>query len=314
MKEIGGYLEFEKLVSNEYHKNMVSLNIARNALLYVLKARKINKIFIPYFLCESISIMLEKNKYKYEYYFINKNFEPIFTKKLNNDEYLYIVNYYGQISNEKISEYKIKYKNIIIDNVQAFFQKNVEGIDTIYSCRKFFGVPDGAYLSTDKRLKQKFEIDKSGNRMKHLLGRYEGDASEYYSDFKNNDKSFKEVDLKYMSNLTHNILGAIDYNYVIERRNKNFKYLYEILNDINKMEIRKDITGPYCYPLYLENGMKIKKELAEKNIYIPTLWPNVLEMTNSIEKDYAENILPIPCDQRYEINDMKKIIENLPII
>lgn len=313
MKEIGGYLEFEKLVSNEYHKNMVSLNVARNALLYVLKARKINKIFIPYFLCESISIMLDKNKYKYEYYFINKKFEPIFTKKLNNDEYLYIVNYYGQISNEKISEYKIKYKNIIVDNVQAFFQKSVEGVDTIYSCRKFFGVPDGAYLSTDKRLDKKLEIDKSSSRMKHLLGRYEGEASEYYSDFKNNDKSFKELDLKYMSNLTHNILGAIDYNLVIEKRNENFRYLNESLKDINKLEISEEINGPYCYPLYLENGMKIKKELAEKNIYIPTLWPNVLEMTNSIEKDYAENILPIPCDQRYKINDMKKIIKNLPI-
>lgn len=38
---------------------------------------------------------------------------------------------------------------IILDNTQSFFQKPISGIDTIYSCRKYFGVPDGAYLSTN---------------------------------------------------------------------------------------------------------------------------------------------------------------------
>ena len=53
--------------------------------------------------------------------------------------------------------------------------------------------------------------------------------------------------------------------------------------------------------------MELKKRLAEKKIYVATLWPNVLKCDGALEKDYAENILPLPCDQSYDVNDMKRI-------
>lgn len=311
MKEIGGFFELENFNNCEYYKDFIPLNTARNALLLLLLlAKKIDKIYIPYYLCDSISIMLDKNNYSYEYYNINENFEPIFNKTLKNNEYLYIVNYFGQIKNEKILDYKSKYNNIIVDNVQAFFQKPVENIDTIYSCRKFFGVPDGSYLYTDAKLNKNIEIDKSSNRMKHLLGRYEYKASEFYDDFKDNDEQYKNLEPKYMSLLTHNILGAIDYEKIIEKRNINYKYLNDKLYNHNKLKLSIPI-GPYCYPLYVENGMKIKKALAKQYIYIPTLWPNVLKLNDCLEKDYTENILPIPCDQRYNIVDMEYVCNNI---
>ena len=54
--------------------------------------------------------------------------------------------------------------------------------------------------------------------------------------------------------------------------------------------------------------MTLKKRLAEKKIYVPTLWPNVLSLRQALEKDYTENILPLPCDQRYCIEDMRRIV------
>lgn len=60
-------------------------------------------------------------------------------------------------------------------------------------------------------------------RMKHILGRFEGDsASDYYELFNDNDESFKEIELRHMSKLTHNILGAIDYQAAKRRREENF--------------------------------------------------------------------------------------------
>jgi hypothetical protein len=69
--------------------------------------------------------------------------------------------------------------------------------------------------------------------------------------------------------------------------------------------------GPYAYPFYCENGMQIKKMLAKQKIYVATLWPNVLEMDGTVEKDLAENILPLPCDQRYDEADMMRIVEEV---
>ena len=74
------------------------------------------------------------------------------------------------------------------------------------------------------------------------------------------------------------------------------------------------IVGPYCYPLYVDNAEEIRKELVKEKVFIPTLWPNVIEQGKKIETDFATNILPLPCDQRYNLDDMKaleKIIKKL---
>ncbi len=201
---------------------------------------------------------------------------------------------------------------MVLDNTQSFFQKSIPGIDTIYSCRKYFGVPDGAYLSTDIVLNEKLEEDQSSSRMKHILGRFEGQASDYYNEFKKNDESFKELPIKKMSQLTRNILGAIDYEKVIKSRNKNFEYLKDSLKYANVLDIELPY-GPFAYPYYVENGIKIRKKLAEKRIYIPTLWPNVLKINdkNVIEYKYAANILPLPCDQRNSVRDMEFLLREL---
>ena len=160
MKEIGGYFGLEQLIHREYYPNLIALNNARNALVYLLKVRNIQKLYLPFFLCDSVSNVCKREGCSYEFYHIDDHFLPIFEKSLGIGEYLYVVNFYGQISNEKISELKRLYKNIIFDNVQAFFQKPLPGIDTIYSCRKFFGVPDGGYLSTDVMKQQLILIQK----------------------------------------------------------------------------------------------------------------------------------------------------------
>lgn len=313
MREIGGYFGLEQLISNEYYKDLIALNTARNALLYVLKARKIKKIYIPYYLCDSVSNMCKRNGYCFEYYKINSGFLPDFEVSLGKDEYIYIVNYFGQLDNDTLLKLQKKYERIIVDNVQAFFQEPIKGIDTIYSCRKIFGVPDGAYLSTDCQLEEELEIDISMDRMKHILGRFEGSsASEYYDAFKENDAMFKTLPLRKMSKLTHNILGAIDYERVKKKRETNYTFLHERFGSLNKIKIVTPI-GPYAYPFYCENGIEIKKRLAEHKIYIPTLWPNVLDSSDAIARDYAENILLLPCDQRYRIEEMQIIIKEVTI-
>src|SRR5699024_9737582 len=158
--------------------------------------------------------------------------------ELGHDEYIYVVNYFGQISDGNIKEIKSKYQNIIVDNTQAFFQKPVEGIDTLYSCRKFFGVPDGAYLYTNSVLQTNLETDQSQERMKHILGRYEESANLYYNEFKKNDELLKNTPLKVMSKITHNILCAIDYKNIKKRRLENYLYLDKELSGINKLALK----------------------------------------------------------------------------
>lgn len=307
MREIGGYFGFEQLAGREYYPTLTALNTARNSLLYLIRARHITKLYIPFYLCGSVADLCRREGCEFEHYPAGRDFMPVFTRSLSSGEYLYVVNYYGQITNDIASDLKARHGNIILDNVQAFFQEPPEGIDTIYSCRKFFGVPDGAYLSTDSRLEAELDCDHSAGRMTHILGRCEGrSASDYYNDFKKNDESFRELPLLKMSWLTHNLLGAIDYGRVITTRNSNYETLSLLLSEHNALKIKRPFA-PFAYPFYVRDGMAIKKRLAERKIYVATLWPDALECGDEVSQDYAANILPLPCDQRYNREDMNTI-------
>ena len=310
MKEIGGYYGMEDLISNEFYSDLLALNSGSNALLYLLKARKIKKLHIPYYLCDSVSTLLRKHGYEFEYYHVDQEFQPIFDKELEQGEYLYIVNLYGQFTQEKTLALKKHYGQLILDHSQAFFQKPLEGVDTIYSCRKYFGVPDGSYLATDAVLHETIEQDISKDRMAHILGRYEGTASEYYNDFRNSNDFLAEVPLRTMSKLTHNLMGAIDYEKASRIRNENYAYLEKQLDADNPLKLTMP-EGAFAYPLLVEDGIPVRNRLAEQKIYIPLLWPNVLDECpeESIEYQYAANILPLPCDQRYGLEDMAYLVE-----
>ena len=303
--EIGGYIEFPHYTGSVFHNNAIALNCARNCLVYVIEAKNVKKIAIPKFLCGSVERICRENNVEVSYYSIGMDFLPQ-NMEIQSDVWLYLVNYYGQVNNERILQIKNKKKNLIVDNVEAFFQLPVEGVDTIYTCRKYFGVPDGGFLYTDSFIKRLLEEDRSAERMTHLLGRFENTASAFYSVYKENESIFKTLPLRKMSKLTEDIMRSYDYDKIKKIREENYNYLNEKLLRYNKLTLNI-AQGAFMYPLYIDNGSEVRKKLQKKNIYIPTLWPDVFNICNEIELEYdmAKNILPLPCDQRYDVETMK---------
>ena len=308
MQEFGGYIELDKYELPLLHEGAIALNCARNALAYLIKARNIRKILIPKFLCDSVQKVCERENVQYKYYSIGKDFLPL-SIDLASDEWLYIVNFYGQISNEILEMLVNQYQRVIIDNVQAYFQMPISNVDTIYTCRKFFGVADGAFLYTNADIGLNLEIDESFDRMRFLLGRFERTAAEFYSEYVANNDMFENEPIKKMSRLTDNLLRGICYERVEQRRTENFKILHDAFCDINKLNLNIP-QGAFMYPLYIENGMELRKKLLSKKVYVPTLWPDVFDICEPFELEYdmAANILPLPCDQRYNKEDILDLI------
>lgn len=67
------------------------------------------------------------------------------------------------------------------------------------------------------------------------------------------------------------------------------------------------------YPLYVEHGAEIRKKLQTDKIFVPILWPDVINKCgkDTYEYDMAENILPLPVDQRYGIEDMRYVADKV---
>lgn len=313
MKAIGGYLELELRKGDEYHKEAIRLNNGRNALELILKTKQYSKVFIPYFTCDVILEPFNKLDVEYVFYSIDENLEPIFDfdKMQLNEGFLY-TNYFG-IKDFFINNLSDKCKNLVIDNSQSFFSKPLSNIPTFYSCRKFFGVPDGAYLYLDGKTVNDLPFDHSENRVTHLLKRIEYGAEHGYNDFKANEKSLIGQPIKRMSKLTQAILSNIDYDFVSQKRRENFQMFHVKLGLLNKFELKlPDDSVPMIYPFRTEMT-GLKQKLIELKIYSPTYWPNVLEWANkdSLDYKYVEEIIHLPIDQRYGSKIINNIIKHL---
>lgn len=312
MREIGGYIELDTYHLPMLHEESIALNCGRNALAYIINSKKIQKIKLPYLICSSIPETCKRESISFGFYHIREDFFPEESLSLESDEWLYLINYYGQLDNEQIDRFVQKYERVIVDQAHSYFQPPVPGIDTIYTCRKYFGVADGAFLYTETKIDHQLLQDESFDRMRFLLGRYERSASEFYPEYVDNNHSFSNEPIKIMSKLTRNLLHGIDYTKVQNTRERNYQYLQSSLSAANMLHLQS-YPGTFMYPFMVDNGKPVRKALQEKRIYIPLLWPETLDITDptNVEYQLASNILPLPIDQRYGEKEMEYLAESV---
>jgi hypothetical protein len=247
----------------------------------------------------------------YEYYHIDLNFEIRDRFTLKADESLLYTNYFG-LKRRYVEHLAAKTgARLILDNTQAFYAKPIQGIDTFYTCRKFFGVADGAYLYTDKLLDENFEQDESYDRMAHLLKRIDLSAEQGFADFRRVDDGLDNQPIRRMSKLTQRIMQSIDYEAAAKNRRENYHMLHEVLGEENNLGLPLDEDAvPMVYP-FLSPVKGLREKLIENKVFIARYWPNVLDWTNEKDFEYllAYQMQPLPIDQRYGKGDMNRMID-----
>lgn len=310
MQPIGGYFSLELPRHEEYHKNAIKLNTGRNCLEYILRVRKYKKVYIPYYTCEVILEPFVKLNVVYEFYHINLHFEISDEIHLGVGEALLYTNYFG-IKQQYVDALASQYgSQLIVDNTQAFFAKPSQGIDTFYTCRKFFGVPDGAYLYCDETLDEPIEQDQSYERMSFLTKRIDLGAEVGYADFREQSKRLVGQPIKRMSNLTQRLMKSIDYSLIANQRRRNYLLLHEALKSTNRLRISlANDAVPMVYPYYVHQE-GLRDYLIENKVFVACYWPNVFKWatSNCLEYLLASLVLPLPVDQRYGQEEMKFMI------
>lgn len=313
MKAIGGYFGFEnfEMPTPSFHDNFYRFNTCRNALVCLLNALDVKIIHIPVYSCGVIADTLLLHGITPEFYTIDENLIPD-ESSFKPDDYILYINYFG-LMDKTVFDLSSRYSNLIVDNAQAFYSQPVNGVHTVYSPRKFFGMPDGGQLSTtlDVNLDQ-LETDTSENRCLHLQLRKDFGPEKGYPAFVANEKSLGSMPIRKMSNLSRNILSQVDHSLVKARRKENYLALEEHLENWNQFNVEMlESCTPFVYPFLVERGNELKKWLIERHIFIPTYWPEILKNSNPISTEYrlVNDLVSIPIDHRYGISDMKIIIK-----
>ena len=101
-------------------------------------------------------------------------------------------------------------------------------------------------------------------------------------------------------------MQSIDYNRVAQQRIDNYNTLRRALGgrDLHYGEV------PMIFPYESAEGQDLRKNLIANKVFVAKYWPNVDEWTeeDSTEQWMANYILPLPIDQRYDKEDMNRII------
>ena len=316
IKAIGGYFELadRDCACGRMPVEGVALNTCRNALEYIiLQLPDVKRIFVPYYTCEAGIEPLKRSSVEYEFYHINEQLEVAEDLVLVDGDYLIANNYFG-IKDAYIAELAKKYGDrLIVDNAQALFAPVSLNVKAAYSTRKYVGVADGGFAVGVPAISiLDYEEDNSSEHDSHLYIRKEQGAEAGFKDYQANESKLDNQSIRRISPQTQMILSHIDYNSVIEKRRQNYMFLNDALKarNILKLPSIDSFVCPMVYP-FMTDDESLRGRLIQNKVFVARYWPNVLEWCQEDELEYkfATHIISLPIDQRYDEEDMKRMIK-----
>ena len=326
---------------NHFTGDWVYYSLCREALLGIAQAcaDSAKKVLLPAYTCQTVITPFEEEEWRCEYYSIKKNL------RIDTDNLLDTVNqhqpsllivhpYYGMEFNE-IEELTLKRivdkgVKIIVDLTQCLFSaQNYEYASFIVaSYRKWMPIPDGGYLINKSNLdikqpEMEFStfVDIETEAM-YLRGLYFESGEQSMKDksislSKQADRiSESNINPHRMSQVAYNILQQEDSTNNQNKRLANYTYLFSHIQENERVHkichnLNEVTTAPLYFPLYVEDRQKLQKQLAQQAVYAPVLWPLEEErlVINDTIRYIYDHILVIPCDQRYDANDLQRAVE-----
>ncbi len=292
-------------------EHVLAMNSEYTAFYCALKHIGARRVHIPYYAASAWGKIADELGVECKHYHINENFVPVDLCPGDDDAVL-LINYHGlctgYINNASL-------KNKIIDNSMAFYQAPLmeKGVYNIYSCRKFFPVPDGAYLISSSLDGYDFalESDVSYKRALASVKSLELGEGAAYKEQQTVEQELAK-DRKSMSSLTKKLLCSFDYTVEKALRQNNFNILHSSLKKYNLLDLdQEDLPAPQYYPLLV--NADIRELLIGRKIYIPLMWRKTAtpEFEGKAEKMLSDKLICLPLSVEYSHTDMEYLAETV---
>ncbi len=312
MRPIGGFLEFElPQIGQSFHREAVALSTGRGGIRFILQHLNINKCFVPFYSCDSVLSPFREEGIEIEFYEIDQQLEPTQLPILDDQTYFLYINFFGikgGTVDRLINHYGDK---LLIDNVHLFFERGYPSNWSFTSARKYFGIPDGAYVYPPVQTQIDLPTDKyKPTQIDHLVNRLIGDRELAYQQNLAHEESLRP-EVKGMSTFSEKMLNAIDYDRVQAIRQENFQWLHQHLSPYNQLII--DVpsnTTCFRYP-FLPAKLIPKGPFYQQQLFIPSFWSDVFKRPVAgfdWEKRLSQQLFPLPIDHRYRTNDLERLV------
>ncbi len=308
---IGGYNQLSLIsLDTQLGAEAYQFQSARAALYAYLNAAKIKTLYVPNYICDSIFPALKSLTVEVKFYSVNEQLLPVSCPELANksDSRILLVNYFGLLNEQIKTLTAVEPELFIVDNSQALFCEHIERTTSIYSPRKFLGIPDGGFLRTAEKINMPETLyDASGN-VGHLLLRAAGNVQAGYARFLAAEQALECFIPKKISVISAHLIKCVDINGIKEKRRRNYKILYNKFKSLNQLQLPINDHVPLCYPLKLGvNVTSICRVLINSAIYLPRYWNS--DYSGDVGTSMFENTLFLPIDERLKEEDVASLIE-----
>jgi hypothetical protein len=317
MSAIGGFLPLEVppiIVAEPYHAAATALASGRACWHVVLRAARPRRVLLPFFICDAVLQPLNATRTPFEFYAITPGFQPAAVPDPADGDLTLIVNYFGVLTPFVDETVRRQPGSIVVDDTQAFFRRGTPNRWSFNSARKFFGVPDGAFLyGPADGLGELPPSDVAD--CDHLLTRLAGDDGEAWEQFKRHEARIG-IEPRAISAISTRLLAAVDMSRARRKREQNFATLHARLDTHNTIALPLDAVageGPMCYP-FLPAAAVDRRALNRIGIFVPTLWPEIESRTDrgfEWERQVARRLLPLPIDHRYGPEAMETLARSV---
>jgi dTDP-4-amino-4,6-dideoxygalactose transaminase len=291
---------------------------ARSALRYVLEARDVRTVWLPQYACDALGAAAADVS-EIRFYPVTESLEPeegSWQRSVAPRDVVVAIDYFGfRRWTDALQPLFEAGVCIVEDASQALFIERSPFADCIfYSPRKFVGVPDGGVLISDlpPPTLDGPPIEWWSKALASVIMRREFDAGElddrrWFSLFQEAERE-APVGPYRMSDISETILrNGVDYAAVRERRVQNFRTLASSLGDFALYPALDNGTVPLGFPVRTRSRERVQNAMAAERIYPAVHWQSSITAAHPQSRMLSEELLTLPCDQRYDTDDMQRI-------
>ena len=295
-------------------------------------------VLVPEYTCSTVTEPFFQLQWKVVSYKINKQLRidtVDFADKVAKEKPSVVIvhPYYGQDLNDIelncLKQTKKQGYKLVMDITQCLYTKQYVDFAEYYvtSLYKWYPLVDGSMLLTKEDfVGEKPESSNYVERQKEamfLRGSYFEKGCNYMKDISRRINK-EAIAMNHtglvahtMSAFSRKLYRLADATSASNQRMENSNYLHEHIhfNDKIQQVIPQLDNAPIYYPIYCYDQLYVQKVLASQQIYAPILWPIDPNINVSDESMWTyTHLLALPLDQRYNPNDLQRIIDTLNTI
>lgn len=332
MREIGSEFWLEREAVATSHREGCYVLSGRTAIDLIIqdiaKRRAMRSVFMPAWGCDSMIAPFSHRNIDVKFYDVRLGGQiKCYTDNTDSTDIFYVTNYFGYentLDIEIVRRFKVKGAIILYDRTHSFLMDNDPYLEladySFASIRKWMGVIGGAMVNGVKDYQLKscpyLECKEQAMRMKKTF--IDGDTSIDKQAFLNLYGEFghhlaEDYQNYEMDDLSYALYKSEDFAAMRHKRRENAKYLHEHLEGVRFIGELTDNAVPLFVPVFFdttEQRNAIRKKLIEAQIYCPIHWPKpaMISADFEVNKIY-DTELSLICDQRYNLDDMARMVE-----